>query len=244
MIVARSIQKFRDKNNNIIGYRLQDANGQIKDIDSANLKQAIRNKSIHVINLKLTTDGKLIDSKDKTVNIENKPKTVSNTENQTPNEKIQIPNEVTEVLKFINKNILDIKYKNGMLNSYTHLVNKLVNKKVEKQGNKVKATLVYNKIEYKRDKGNLVIHIMIDCDNDYNTDEPSCKMITSFIKDGTDKIDNSLTFKYNGDLCDFKHDDDYAFENYKVKIRNTFRPLGGIKSQRYYKFVDLTGLAK
>ena len=67
MIQVKCIQKFRDKNNNIYGYRLQDANGQLKDIKSHELKQAIASGSIQVVNLILTSDGRLI-SKESTSN--------------------------------------------------------------------------------------------------------------------------------------------------------------------------------
>lgn len=65
MIQAKCIQKFRDKNNNIYGYRLQDINGQIQDVQSANLKNAIASGQINVVNLTLTKDGRLVDTTEK-----------------------------------------------------------------------------------------------------------------------------------------------------------------------------------
>jgi len=62
MIQAKCIQKFRDKNNHIYGYRLIDINGQTQDVQPQNLKQAIASGQIHVVNLTLTTDGRLIDT--------------------------------------------------------------------------------------------------------------------------------------------------------------------------------------
>ena len=61
MIQAKYIQKFRDKHNNIIGYKLLDSHGNIKDVPSDKLKIAIKNKNIDVINLTLTSDNRLID---------------------------------------------------------------------------------------------------------------------------------------------------------------------------------------
>ena len=61
MIQALCLQKFRNKNNQIIGYRLQDRNGNTLDVKSEYLKQAIRNKQINILNLTLTSDNKLID---------------------------------------------------------------------------------------------------------------------------------------------------------------------------------------
>ena len=65
MLYVKCIHKFRDKNNNIIGYRLQDLNGQVQDVKTANLKNAIKAGNVHVVNLKLTADNRLIDSTEK-----------------------------------------------------------------------------------------------------------------------------------------------------------------------------------
>lgn len=65
MISVKCIQKFRDKNNHIYGYRLQDINGKTQDVKPENLKQAIRCNQIHVINLALTSDNRLVDSSEK-----------------------------------------------------------------------------------------------------------------------------------------------------------------------------------
>ena len=65
MIQAKCIQKFRNKQNQIIGYRLQDLNGQIQDVTPDNLKNAIKNKQIHIVNLTLTSDNRLVDTTEK-----------------------------------------------------------------------------------------------------------------------------------------------------------------------------------
>lgn len=65
MIQAKCIEKFRDSTGKIYGYRLQDINGQVQDVRPENLKTAIRNKQIHIVNLTLTTDNRLVDSSEK-----------------------------------------------------------------------------------------------------------------------------------------------------------------------------------
>lgn len=60
MIQAKCIQKFRDKNNHIYGYRLQDQAGKQLDVNTQQLKSAIANKQINIINLKLTSDNRLV----------------------------------------------------------------------------------------------------------------------------------------------------------------------------------------
>lgn len=62
-ITCKCIEKFRDKSNNIKGYRLQDNDGNCITVSSEQLKLAIFSKQLDVINLKLTKDGKLIDLK-------------------------------------------------------------------------------------------------------------------------------------------------------------------------------------
>ena len=61
MLKVKCIQKFRDKNNIIIGYRIIDQNGNTKDVSSESLKQAIQQGKVEVINLTLTSDNRLID---------------------------------------------------------------------------------------------------------------------------------------------------------------------------------------
>ena len=68
MIKARYIEKFKDKQGRIIGYRLEDENGLTKDFKSEDIKQNIRSGNLEVINLKLTTDNRLIDRKEKATN--------------------------------------------------------------------------------------------------------------------------------------------------------------------------------
>lgn len=60
MIQAKCIQKFRDNKGGIRSYRLQDLNGNIRDVPSDDLKKAIKKKQIHVVNLTLTSDNRLI----------------------------------------------------------------------------------------------------------------------------------------------------------------------------------------
>lgn len=65
MIQAKCIQKFRDSTGKIYGYRLQDLNGKTQDVQPDNLKAAIRNKQIHIVNLTLTSDNRLVDTTEK-----------------------------------------------------------------------------------------------------------------------------------------------------------------------------------
>ena len=60
---VKCINKFRDKTGKIIGYRLQDMNGNIKDFEPNILKTAIIDNKINVINLTLTSDNRLLDKK-------------------------------------------------------------------------------------------------------------------------------------------------------------------------------------
>lgn len=60
MIQAKCIEKFKDANGTIFGYRLIYSNGQVQDIKANNLKSAIHNGQIHIVNLRLTSDNRII----------------------------------------------------------------------------------------------------------------------------------------------------------------------------------------
>lgn len=56
------INKFRDNSGRIVGYRLHDNDSQMmQDVEANILKDRIKRNMIKVANLKLTSDGKLID---------------------------------------------------------------------------------------------------------------------------------------------------------------------------------------
>ena len=63
MIQVKYIEKIRDKNNQIISYRLVDKNKNEVLVASNKLKEAIRSCQIEVVNLTLTSDNRLIDKK-------------------------------------------------------------------------------------------------------------------------------------------------------------------------------------
>ena len=67
MIQATCIKKFRNKHNQIYGYRLQDTSGQITDVKPDSLKSAIKNNQIYITNLVLTSDSRLIDTSQSTI---------------------------------------------------------------------------------------------------------------------------------------------------------------------------------
>ena len=63
---VKHIDKTRNKNNQIIGYKLQDQQGNTIIVKPEVLKSAIRAKKIEVINLTLTSDNRLINTTSKT----------------------------------------------------------------------------------------------------------------------------------------------------------------------------------
>ena len=68
MIVAKCIQKHKNKSGKIISYTLMDKDGKTVSFNADILKDHIKNNRIDVVNLKLTVDERLID---KEVNEEN-----------------------------------------------------------------------------------------------------------------------------------------------------------------------------
>ena len=79
MVQAICVQKFRDKNNQIYGYRLKDSTGTVRDVKPEALKNAIRNKQIYITNLTLTSDNRLVDTSTNTSKqkIQDKPAIIS-----------------------------------------------------------------------------------------------------------------------------------------------------------------------
>lgn len=68
MMTFICVEKIRNKQGRIIHYILKDEQGKFTKVKTADLKLAIARGAVHVVNLKLTSDGKLIDTnnKDKT----------------------------------------------------------------------------------------------------------------------------------------------------------------------------------
>jgi len=99
MIQAKCIEKFRDEHNKIYGYRLQDINGQTQDVTPSDLKGAILNNQISVINLTLTSDRRLIDKKPEKQlqNTKIMPNTVQKPSNKT--EKLYDSESYSEFIK-------------------------------------------------------------------------------------------------------------------------------------------------
>ena len=111
MIVCRCTHKFRDKNNNIKGYRLSDMNGQSIDLKPEQLKMAIFQKQLNVVNLKLTSDSRLIDCSEET-NIE--ALKLIDEYNRTPEMLKQRYAKYIKIIEHINKRILQINKKRNL----------------------------------------------------------------------------------------------------------------------------------
>ena len=60
MIKASVVEVYRSRSKKIMGYKLQDVNGNTTDISQQNLKNALRVGQIDLTNYKMTSDGRLI----------------------------------------------------------------------------------------------------------------------------------------------------------------------------------------
>lgn len=105
MIQAKCIQKFRNKSNQIIGYKLQDSQGKTKDLTPQQLKDAIHTKQIQVLNLTLTSDNRLVDTKHSNIPLQKNQTSVKNTTSEKTQtvQKIQYVLLTREVVDQINK---------------------------------------------------------------------------------------------------------------------------------------------
>lgn len=127
MIQAKCIQKFRNKSNQIIGYRLQDSQGKTKDLTPQQLKDAIHTNQIHVLNLTLTSDNRLVDTKHNNTPLQKNQTSVKNTASEKTQtvQKIQYALLTREIIEQINKPKA-LKFKsNQNLNSMIPKVKKL-----------------------------------------------------------------------------------------------------------------------
>lgn len=59
MVINVAINKIKNKQGNVIGYKLLDENGNIMDASSSMIKEALKNKNIRIPNLKITSDDRL-----------------------------------------------------------------------------------------------------------------------------------------------------------------------------------------
>lgn len=57
---VRAIKKYHDAKGILIGYTIQDENGQTMDVHKDQLKQAVASGQCEVVNMTLTSDGRLI----------------------------------------------------------------------------------------------------------------------------------------------------------------------------------------
>lgn len=85
----KCIDKIRNSNGKIINYRLSCVNGEVISMQPSVLKDRIRSGSINVINLKLTSDGRIIDAK--------------NTDSKKQSNNKASLNKTSELLEFANK---------------------------------------------------------------------------------------------------------------------------------------------
>ena len=105
MIQAKCIQKLRDNKGKIYGYRLIDINGKTQDVEPENLKKAIRNKQIHIVNLTLTSDNRLVDTTEK--QLQSKVLGKAPTKPETKNSNNQY-HDVAKALVLLDKELLDM----------------------------------------------------------------------------------------------------------------------------------------
>lgn len=85
MIKVMCIQRFTNNRNQIYGYRIQDQQGKVMDIDATQLKVAIANNKISVINLRLTSDNRLLPVKPDNEQQQSTNSTTKNKQQQSVN---------------------------------------------------------------------------------------------------------------------------------------------------------------
>ena len=90
MLVAKCVEKIRDKNGKIVKYRLQDKTGSQTELEAKLVKKFILESQMDVVNLQVTSDGRLVD------------KTEDNSQYKSAEEKEQyISNIANKAIEFI-----------------------------------------------------------------------------------------------------------------------------------------------
>ena len=92
----KCLHKYRDKNSNIIGYGLIDIQGKTYKVSSNDLKQAIKQGRVQVVNLTLTVDNRLIDGASMRDHEIKEPHNLGG-KNQIPQKQNQKSNQQTQV---------------------------------------------------------------------------------------------------------------------------------------------------
>ena len=182
MIQAKCIQKFRDDKGKIYGYRLIDINGQTQDVQSDNLKLAIRNKKIHVVNLTLTTDNRLVDTTEKQLQAKVLGKAPTKPETKNVVKSNNQYHDVAKALVLLDKELLD------MGDSYEEVVGNRAYSAGYTELNLYNLEEYYNKPEYK------------DCTNDYEILDKI--LYKTYIKLLTSKPNEIDTIILMWDRCD------------------------------------------
>lgn len=65
MLLMRCIGKFCDKQGRVYGYTLMSNSGRKRNVDGNDIKRAISRGEYRVINLRVTKDGKIIDTEER-----------------------------------------------------------------------------------------------------------------------------------------------------------------------------------
>lgn len=142
MIQCKCIQKYRDAKGNIYGYRLIDLNQQIQDVTPDDLKTAIRNNQVNVINLTLTSNNRLIDKKEdkQLVNKTIMPNKVDIKQNKLDSRNLvyNVANEVYKMLGYDNVEELS-----GFDNSYGNMIDKRFNPEINYCGQDLVLVVTY-----------------------------------------------------------------------------------------------------
>lgn len=193
MIVCKCIQKFRDNKGKIYGYRLIDLNQQTQDVTPDDLKRAIQNNQVNVINLQLTSDNRLLDKKEdkQLVNKEIMPnKVVCETYTKASNEKIDAEKLVYNVAHTIykllghNRMVERMIELTGFDNSHGNIIDKRFEPEINYLGNYLVLAVTYFKdtnelllaLEDIRE-GN--IYLELNCKY---SDELATKLIQKFVQ--------------------------------------------------------------
>lgn len=212
MLVAKCIEKIRDKNGKIVKYRLQDKTGSQTELEAKLVKKFILESQMDVVNLQVTSDGRLVD------------KSEDNSKYESPEEKEQYLNTIaSKSIEFIvpvlkefpdaRKEKIELTSNDGKLAylSFEEKSLKIIRETIRQERLSAIKIVIYNYEEHLAGREDEEDNFDEDEYNEYDSDEQEKyvkELYGSYDDTGYSDRDN-YSDDYSGDINGF---------SYKVKI--------------------------
>ena len=212
MLVAKCVEKIRDKNGKIVKYRLQDKTGSQTELETKLVKKFILESQMDVVNLQVTSDGRLVD------------KSEDNSKYESPEEKEKYLNSIaSKAIEFIvpilkeftdaRKELIELTSNDGKLAylSFEEKSLKIIRETIRQERLSAIKVVIYNYEEHLAGRENEEDSFDEDEYNEYDSDEQE-----KYLKDlygGYDECGYNERDSYENE-----YSNDYNGNTYKTKV--------------------------